>query len=79
MRLDDDEELVSFDVVSLFTSIPVTYALEIVRERLEKDTTLIERTMLTPTDVVDLLNFCLSSTEFQFRGCFYKQIHGTAK
>jgi hypothetical protein len=33
--------------------------------------------MLTPQNVVDLLAFCLDSTEFQFLGCFYKQIHGT--
>ena len=31
--------------------IPVKYVLETVKERLEKDTTLIERTMITPTDI----------------------------
>ena len=30
--------------------------------------------MLTPDDIIELLAFCLNSTEFQFRGTFYKQI-----
>lgn len=29
-------------------------------------------------DIVELPEFFLHSTEFQFRGNFYKQIHGTA-
>ena len=37
-----------------------------------------DRTTLTPNDIVKLLEFCLNSTEFQFREHFYKQTHGTA-
>ncbi|XP_028415509.1 uncharacterized protein LOC114538574 [Dendronephthya gigantea] len=70
--------MVSFDVVALFTSIPVELAVQIAASRLDKDLTLVKRTSLLAQDVVELLEFCLKSTEFQFRGRYYKQIHGTA-
>ena len=47
-RVEDDEELRSYDVSALFTSVPVDRALVIIRERLENDKTLGERTKLTP-------------------------------
>ena len=78
LRLSLDEELVSFDVTSLFTSIPTGLAVQVVKLRLDNDDTLMDRTTLTPNDIVELLEFCLNSTEFQFREHFYKQIHGTA-
>ena len=51
-------------------------ALDVVKKRPVNDSTLAERTMLTRHDITELLAFCLNSTEFQFRGTFYKQIHG---
>jgi len=38
-RVEEDEELRSYDVTALFTSVPVDKALNIVRSRLEQDTT----------------------------------------
>lgn len=74
----DEEELVSFDVVSLFTSIPTDIAVTAAKNRLELDTSLQERTQLTSADITSLLSFCLNSTEFSFKNNFYQQIHGTA-
>ena len=35
--------------------------------------------LLLPTDdIMDLLNLCLASTQFQYNGKNYKQLHGTA-
>ena len=78
LKLQKDEELVSFDVVSLFTSIPTSLAIEVAKSRLETDPSLKDRTDLQPTDIIDLLSFCLNSTQFQFRDNYYQQIHGTA-
>ena len=81
INLQDDDELVSFDVVSLFTSIPVDVAVNLSHNRLVNDENLPERTALSVTavtDVIKLLDFCLSNTNFQYGHEHYKQIHGAA-
>ena len=45
----NDEVMVSFDVKSLFTSIPVDLALAIAKERLQQDQKLTERTNMSIT------------------------------
>ena len=78
MKIGPDEELRSYDVSALFTSVPVDKALEVVREKLEEDLTLSERTPLAPDDIVKLLGLCLKCTYFLFQGEYYLQIHGAA-
>lgn len=48
------------------------------RCRLENDTTLKDRTNLTPKDITTLLGLCLRCTYFVFQGEYYIQIHGAA-
>ncbi|XP_072023340.1 uncharacterized protein [Amphiura filiformis] len=78
LKLSDDEELVSYDVTALFTSVPVEEALDIIQPRLENDTTLHERTNLNPSQIVDLLRFVLTTTYFTFQDQIYQQIEGAA-
>ena len=52
-KLEDDETLVSFDVVSLFTNTPVDKTLEVVQRRLQEDTTLKKRTNLDVPDIME--------------------------
>ena len=73
-----DELLVSFDVVSLFTKIPTQLATKVAHQRLQDDTSLSNRTSLTPNEIVSLLELCLDATFFAFCETFYQQIHGTA-
>ena len=75
-KLDEDEILVSFDVVSLFTNLPVDEACNIAKERLLSDNTLHLRTTLSPENIYDLLKLCLTTTCFQWREKFYEQKHG---
>ena len=70
--------LVSFDVESLFTNVPVTEACDIIKTRLQQDTTLDTRTALSPEEIHDLLLTCLNETSFQWRDGYYKQLQGAA-
>ena len=70
--------LVSFDVVSLFTKVPVDLAVKVAHKRLSMDTALIERTSLSADQVVQLLKFCLDATFLAYREDFYQQTFGTA-
>ena len=62
----DDYNLVSFDVKSLFTSVPYDLAVECTYKALNNDDTLHERTSLSKDDVSNLLNRCLQSNVFQY-------------
>ena len=67
LRIEEDEVLVSFDLSSLFTNIPVTEAIQVIRNRLQQDGMLADRTTLTPDRVPELLETCLKSTYFSYR------------
>ena len=71
-----DECLVSFDVVSLFTSISVPETLSIISNLLMSDNLLHERTNLTASDVIKCVELCLLSTVFSFKDTLYRQIFG---
>ena len=64
------ECLSSYDVSTLFTSVPVDPALKVIKYLLEKDPTLKERTVLPMEDITLLLEFCLKKTYFSFQGQF---------
>ena len=72
------EELVSFDVVSLFTKIPVDLAVKVAEERLREDASLGQRTSLLVDDIIHLLSFSLKTTQFAYNGTHYQQVFGTA-
>ena len=73
-----DEVMVWFDVVSLFTAIPVDKACDYIRKKLDADTTLHLRTKLNADKIISLLEFTLSNNCFMFNDSVYKQIHGCA-
>ena len=75
IQIPDDHKLVSFDVKSLFTSIPLQLALDCTENAIKNSTAVLP---LPTDDIMDLLNLCLTSTYFQYNGKHYKQLHGTA-
>ena len=77
LRLEEDEMLVSFDVVSLFTNIATTLAVEIAKKRLIECNDSQERTNWSIQDVCEGLDICMQSSYFAFRGKYFKQIFGT--
>ncbi|XP_035659430.1 uncharacterized protein LOC118404460 [Branchiostoma floridae] len=78
IRVEEDEIITSYDVCSLFTSIPPKRAVAVVRDFLEPDTTLGERTSLSSKQICDLLELCLGCTYFVYNGQYYQQLHGCA-
>ncbi|XP_030838373.1 uncharacterized protein LOC115922810 [Strongylocentrotus purpuratus] len=77
-KIQPSDTLVSFDVTSLFTSVPVDQACDIIKQRLISDPDLESRTKLTPDQIHDLFLTCLHSNSFKWRSNFYKQLQGAA-
>ena len=74
-QISEDHELVSFDVKSLFTSIPLELAIDSVKEALANYS---DDLPIPKDEVIDLLILCLESTFFQYDENFFQQLHGTA-
>ena len=73
----DWQKQVSFDVVSLFTTIPLDLAKQIVFDRLSGDPHLEDLTTLSVPELIEALDICFSSTSFTFQQTIYQQIFGT--
>ena len=74
----DNEIMVSFDVESLFTNVPIDAVAQAALQKLENDPGLAVRTTLTPSQVANLLTFVLRSTYFRYNGSIYEQKDGAA-
>ena len=74
IKLGKSESQVSFDVVSLFTSVPLKTAKTIVANRVGDDCTLGERTSLAVPEIMEALNICLQLSFFVYNDVIYKQI-----
>ena len=83
IKLQDNEELVSFDVSALFTSIPVNQALDIINQLIINHQTGMELKSnagkawyevadhLEREDIMLLLKIVLNNCVFSFQGQFY--------
>ena len=77
-KIEPDEIMVSCDVTSLYTTIPIDQALLIIKHLPEHDDKLADRTLLSPRKILDLLDILLRTTYFKFNGDFYRQTDGAA-
>ena len=73
-----EECLNSYDVSALFTSVPIDPALNIIKNLLEQDDTLHDRSVLSVQNIIELLGFCLHNTYFSFQNKFYEQSWGSS-
>ena len=74
--LENDFQFVSFDVVSLFTNVPLKRTLNLILDRVYKDKQ-IETTMKKATLKKLLLDTC-TKTAFSFNGQLYEQTDGVS-
>ena len=70
--------MVSFDVTSLFTKVPIDAALDVISQLLREDSSLIDRTPIPASDLCLPIKLCLKSTYFQFQDTFFEQLEGAA-
>ena len=68
VRLQQDKSIISYDVKALFTSVPIQPVLNIIKNKLENDKDLKQRTSMTVGHITSLLEYCLKSTYFVFQG-----------
>ena len=66
ITLKPGECITSYDVSTLFTSVPIEPAINIIRRMLELGQELHTRTTMTVKQITSLLEFCLKTTYFQF-------------
>ena len=76
--IDRDEVMISFDVKSLLTSVPVKEAFKVVEDVLNEDKQFEEQNNISRETLVEMLHVCLSATSFQFRGKHYELTDGLA-
>ena len=61
----DGETMLSFDVVSLYTKIPIEVTIDVIKEIMYEDT-------------IERIKVCLKSTFFTFQDCSYDQIESVS-
>ena len=76
VTLQTGQCLWSYDVTALITSVPVDPALDIIKELLEQDATLQDRTVSLVQNIIELLGFCLHNTYFSFQNKISEQVEG---
>jgi len=80
MKIDEQDILVSFDVSSLFTNVPVDETIEMLAEKGFKDNWFNKEYDLniTKTDLIELLEVATKNQLFQFEGNLFEQVDGVA-
>ena len=71
ISIKEDEYLVSFVAEALFPSIPLQKFVEIITKKLKRDMGLKKRKKLTPNDIKDLINLCISFLDFLYDNKHY--------
>ena len=63
---------------ALFTSVPIKPAIKIIKQLLEDDQELQQRTSMTVQNIICLVEFYLNNTCFIYQGRFHEQTEGAA-
>lgn len=78
VSIDDNEVAVSFDVTSMYTSVPIEESLLVLLDTLNNDASLNDRTPLSSLTIIEGVKLCLTTTYFTFLDVLYRQTEGVA-
>ena len=70
--------MVSFDVTSLYTNIPIIDTLNIIKDYVHSDYQFARKTAIPQDKFPDLVNLVLTTTWYTFNSQFYQQTDGVA-
>ena len=76
--IEDDEIMVSFDVTSLYTNIPIIDTLNIIKDYVKNDDQFTRKTTIPQDKFLDLVHLVLTTTWYTFNSQFYQQTDGVA-
>ena len=76
--VQDDELMVSYDIVALYPSVPQDQAIELFHEKLMNDEHLKDKNKLTPEQIIKLFKTIVKCTYFMFDKKLYTQVDGLA-
>ena len=74
--LDSNSKLVSSDMSSLFTSVPLDFTIDVILRRIYMEKEIV--TNITLNELKELLLLCTKNVHFSLNGQFYLQIDGIA-
>lgn len=75
-NIQQDYDLISFDVVSLFTSVPLDYTIGLILDKIYIEKRI--DTKLKREEMKKLLETCTKEMHFSFNGVIYRQVNGVA-
>ena len=76
MKISNGYKMVSLDVVSLFTSVPLDYTINIILDKVFKEKMV--KTKLSRSQLKTLLELCTKEMHFTFNSKVYRQKNGVA-
>ena len=66
VSIEDDEIMVSFDVTSLYTNIPIIDTLNIIKDYVNNDDQFTRKTVIPQDKFLDLVHLVLTTTWYTF-------------
>ena len=76
VKVPDGHQLISYDVKSLFTNVPLQKTIDIILKRIYENKEI--NTSISKKDMKDMLILCTKSVHFSMNGDIYLQIDGVA-
>ena len=76
VNLTRNDIMISLDIVNLFTNIPITETIEIIKNNLTNDKDFNIDSQFDINEITKLIKFCMASTTFLFNEKYYSQKTG---